>query len=248
MQRKIYFSFFIILVFLFSCKKAEDRRCLKSSGDIVTIRKELPNFSKLELTKNLIYTLIQDSLNYVEVIGGKNLINFVEFELNQDGRLLVSNKNKCNFLRDLDKKIHVKIHFKTLEDLTYSGSELLTNEDTLRLEKLHFVMVDCAGSIKFNINTTFIKGTIADGFGDFTLSGKTTVSNISVKSNGFCDITDLKVTESLFVENSSPNDIKINASQIVLGGFIDGSGDVLYHGEPKAVDVKELSTGKFKPL
>ena len=63
---------------LFGCKKSEDRNCFKSTGAMSVKEIELGEFSRLYMGPHLKYVLIQSDENKLRIVGGKNVINFVE--------------------------------------------------------------------------------------------------------------------------------------------------------------------------
>ena len=75
-MRLIVYTFFIIV--LFSCKKANNRSCLKSNG--ITINK-IHNInshnSEITINDDINLILINDSLNYINIQGPKNLIDLI---------------------------------------------------------------------------------------------------------------------------------------------------------------------------
>lgn len=238
--------FVSIISLFFSCKKAENRSCYKSSGEHASLIIALPDFNQLTLLKKLDYTLIQDSLNYLKVIGGKNLLNFIEFEEIEKGHIQISNKNKCNFLRDLSSSIMVEIHYKKIDNLRYEGSGKLTNRDTLNFTNFNFLIVDCSGSVYLNLKANTLKAEIAEGFGDFTLCGTADYANLIVRSNGYGHAENLQAT-TIAVINKSPGDLYINADNSTLTGYVAGSGNIYYKGIPSMKNVEEISSGRLIP-
>ena len=128
---KPFLLILIILTFLSSCKKSEDRDCFKSTGDDVTIDVSLEGFTGLYLLQNLTYHFVPDTINFARITGGENVVKHVSFNY-FDSTLYVINENKCNFLRSYDKKILVEIHYKYIHSTRFVGSETLTNSDSIR--------------------------------------------------------------------------------------------------------------------
>ncbi len=64
----------MLLIFVSSCKKSENRTCWKTAGKMADTVIYVNDFSKLTLNENMSFELVQDSLNKIEIIGGKNLI------------------------------------------------------------------------------------------------------------------------------------------------------------------------------
>lgn len=237
---------FISLIFaVFACKKAEERSCFKSSGEKAELIVSLPEFDKLVLQKKLDYILVQDDSTYLKISGGKNLLEFVNWKELETGKIEISNSNKCNFLRDLSAKIAVEIHFKSLSEIRFLGSEMLRNKDSLKFDNLYLLIVDCAGSVDITVDAKQLKCEVADGYGDYTLHGKIQDATFGLRSNGFANCEDVEVSSSLQVVNKSVGDIYVNANNCSLSGYISGSGNVFYKGIPISKQVEEFNKGKL---
>ena len=239
--------FILPFLLLFSCKKAEDRSCYKASGEKNTVDVPLPDFDKLVLHKKLRYVLVQDDTNFLRISGGKNLLNFIRWEETEDGKISVFNENKCDFLRDLKSICTVEIHFKTLNDIRYEGSDRLTNADTLHLNLFNLLIVDCSGSVELTVKANYLTADIAESYGDYTCHGSAENTVFSARNNGYCDVRDFKTNNKLHVTNKSTGDMYINASGCLLEGFIGGSGNIYYTGEALSVQMEYFSSGKLIP-
>ncbi len=139
MEKTPYLLFILLLVF--SCKKPDERACLKKSGDNTKRIINPGDFSRIYLKEHLNYLMIQDTANYVVVDGGENLVGFVNCSI--DGNeLVISNENKCKFLRYKTGKITVEIHFINLTSLVYQGTELLTNRNNWNFNQINIDLKD----------------------------------------------------------------------------------------------------------
>ena len=71
------FFLMISFIFLLSCKKQSDRYCFKNTGSIIEKNIHLPSFSELDLGPYIHYEIVQDTVNFLEISAGENLINFI---------------------------------------------------------------------------------------------------------------------------------------------------------------------------
>lgn len=243
--RFVLAAFLLMAVAVTSCKKAEDRTCFKKIGKDAELTIALPEFNKLLLREQIEFVLIQDSTDKLVIKGGENLIKHISWSVNSENLLEIKNANKCNFLRKLDKKVKVEIHFTSLYNLHYEGTEPLTSLDTLNTPYFVMMIRDGAGSVKLNLRAVVIEADISHGWGDYTLSGRTAYARIAARSNGFCDVRNLKISDSVLVSSETAGTIKLNANGIPLRGQLSGYGDVWYYGIPSLIDVREISTGKL---
>lgn len=237
----------LALSLVFSCKKAEDRKCFKSSGEKTSITGYFGEFTKLRLEKKLNYVLVQDDSNYVKLTGGKNLLNFVNIVLSNDGSLEISNTNKCNFLRDMSQLIEVEIHFKELTYIDYIGSGKLTCKDTLHFDVFEIIFFDASGSYDLTVDANQFYTTVTDGMQDFTLRGKANYASLTIRGNAYGDASNLTVKDDLYVSNKSVGDVYVNADSCNFSGYIDGKGNVFYKGTPSSTNFELLNEGKFIP-
>lgn len=228
-----------------SCKKAEDRTCFKSTGKETELAIPLPDFDKLFLREHIEFVMIQDSTDQLVIKGGENLVKHITWNIDQDKVLEIKNKNKCSFLRKLNKRVMVEIHFTNMSNIHFEGTEPLTNRDTLFMPYFTLLIRDGAGPVKLNFNSIGISADISHGWGDYTLAGKTQYARIAARSNGFCDVLNLKVRDSLTVSSETSGLIKVNANGIPLRGNIKTNGDIWYYGVPTLIDVNRTGSGKL---
>lgn len=243
MKTLVYYL--LVCTLLFSCKKPENRSCFKSIGTIVSKEIYLNEFDKLILNEHLTYTIIQDSANKVVLTGGKNLLNHVELNLNENQLLEIKNKNKCNFLRNYKKKINVEIHLKSLVNIEFIGTDSLKNLGELHVDYFTLVVKDGAGSVKLNVNAKYVNAIVTGGFGDFTLTGKSDAAKLIVNGNGYCNTKDLQIKDSLIVISNSAAPIWINASNTLFKCQIKNNGDIFYKGSPSKIEFINLGKGNL---
>lgn len=228
----VIFNLLLIMPIFFSCKKAEDRTCFKSTGDEISIVKSLGSFDKMELNELIEYVLVQDVENKIILTGGKNLLNKIEVNVS-DNLLTVKNTNKCNFLRSYKKKVTAEIHFVNLVDLNYLGTENLTNLDTLQLQNFNLSMIHgSSASVFLTLNAVSVRAIVSGGYGDFTFKGNTNYANFIVNSNGYCDTYDLNILDSLTAVSNTMGIMKINSNMVGLRAEIKSGGDIWYKGIP----------------
>ena len=106
--------FFLIIPFIFSsCKKPSDRSCYKMTGDIINKIFPLGSFSKIDLGPYIQYELIQDTINFIEISAGKNLMNFISSDV-EGGKLVIEN-NATAWTSDYTKGQEILIPLKNGE-------------------------------------------------------------------------------------------------------------------------------------
>jgi hypothetical protein len=235
----------IAMLALASCKKAEDRRCLKSTGADTELEIPVAAFNRMYLGPHVAYVLIQDSLDKVVIKGGKNLVKHIDVSVS-DQLLSVTNKNRCAFLRNAKHELVVEVHCTSVINIHYEGTEYLKSVGTIRSDYLAMLIRDGAGPVDLTVQAIHIEADISHGWGDYTLHGTTQTARIGAHSNGYCDVYDLEITDSVYVASDTPGNVRLNANGIPLAGFIKGSGNIWYKGIPASIAVVITGDGKVE--
>lgn len=232
----------------FSCKKANERVCFKGTGEkserIVNSEME---FDSLFLFDNLYYSLIPGNESKVVLTGGENMLEHIEVDFS-DGKLSVSNKNKCKFLRSYKNEIHAKIYVNYITYIHYEGSKELKSLDTLHSGELRLIIRDGAGSTDLTLRNGYTSATVSHGFADFTLRGETQYAHLHCSTNSFCDTRSLKVTKELIVYSNTVGKMLVNASQAEFFATITQSGNIEYVGYPSMISLDAKGEGQLIDL
>ena len=243
-MNKLYL-FLPIIFFALACKKPNERSCLKKSGNQTKKIINPGDFSRVYLKEHLNFVLVQDSVNYLVVEGGENLIDFVDYSI-IDNELIISENNKCKFLRYKTGELNVEIHFKSIEKITFQGTELLTNRNDWNFNHLSILLKDSGGSIKLSkVYGNSINVVNSHGWGDITLSGSVNYFRAEMAGNGYFDSRELMVIDSISVLSNSSTISKMNADSSLLKAQLKAIGDVWYFGHPTQIWKEELGTGKL---
>ncbi len=239
-----YIFYTIILFFLFSCKKPEDRRCFKSIGDEISITRQLDDFSKIKMGKLLKFRMVQDTVNKVILTGGKNLLNFIRTDI-ENGQLIVENQNKCNFLRKFDKKVTVEVHFKNVVNIEFNGSEEVEAVNQLQTDYLSLYLSDGSGKFNLNVNAKTLYVMMAHGFGNFEIKGNVDYLRLEVRTAGFGSTYGLQVKDSIHAISKTVQPIKINANNCLIRTQTHSSGDIWYIGNPTFIEHFSYAEGEL---
>lgn len=234
----------LAVVFLNSCKKAEDRTCMKSAGSETTIEVSLPSFEKVKLGPHINFTLVQDTINKMIVTGGENLVKHISSDF-VDDEMVIENNNKCNFLRSYKKEIDVEVHFVDIKHLTFEGTRPLNMIGTLTTDYFLLLLRDGAGTVNMDLNCLNTTVVATHGWTNFDLSGNTNYLKLEIRGNGFGSSYDLNVADSINVISHSSENIKVNSNNVPLRAEIDGVGDVWYKGIPSVINVTQYGEGEL---
>lgn len=242
---KQLFLVFLVFGLLSSCKKEENRRCFKAGGEIVTlVRPITESFEKLKLNPRIEYVLVQDTVNKLVLKGGQNLLAFVTAEVSA-GELVITNTNRCNFLRDYSRKIRCEVHFTNVWNVHFEGTEPLTCASKIVTDWFVLLVRDGAGPVNLNLDCSTFYGTMSHGYGDMTLKGKCKYLNLNIRSNTFCDASQLQVEDSMAVISNTQGDISVFSDNCVFKGETNLDGNIIYYGVPSAIQFQKYGKGNL---
>lgn len=236
----------IPLIVLFSCKKAENRGCFKVAGKQTSMEIPLEAFNKLHVGAKIEVVLVQSSENKLIIHGRDNLINLITYDMDDKGFLNLTNTNKCDFLRSYAKnEIKVEVHFVNLNELFFEGTKNLSTSGIITASDFKLTIQDGGATVNLNLNCQNIDATQGHGYGDFVLNGTCQNANIKITSNGFADTKGLTVTNNLVVISTTPVASSINAEGANTTVEINGSGNVIYVGNPLTLNYIQYGSGEL---
>ena len=233
-----------IIMVLIGCKKAEDRRCFKSTGSETTIVRDLENFSGIFVGPNVNIVLVQDGHNQVHIKGGKNLVNFISSDIH-DGVLHIINDNKCNFLRSYKHEITVEVHYTGLSYIEFEGTKPLICQNQITGNNLSLIIRDGAGLVDLDMAYNNVNVTVTNGWGNFDFSGTTGTLIMNIRSNGFGSTYDLNVSNSMDVISNTAGLLQLNTEGADCNIQLQSTGDVWYIGTPNSLNTSQLGDGEL---
>lgn len=236
---------FITMLLLQGCKKDQLCNCLESAGGSVSETRKLADFIEVEMNNNVDIILSPDTSDFVVINCGKNLMDGIRTEV-IDGKLVIHNVNKCNWLRDFKNKFTATVHYKSIRQITTYGSGNLNCADTVRENYLKAESWSGTGELNFLFNGDEIYLKLHTGPGDITASGKANVMYSYSAGNGFIRAAGLK-SDYVNVTTKSTGDCEVNAVT-KLDAEISYNGDVYYKGNPVVINKKISGTGKLIPF
>ncbi len=240
MIRKITYLFICLTILSFcGCKKS---KCFKSTGKEVEYEQELGYFNELELYDKINIILFQDTIEKAIIRGGANLVSFVSLQIN-DGRLIVKDDNKCNYLRTYKRQLEVEIHYTDLNYIYYESSGIVSTKNAIQANILKIESVDGSQELNLEIEVDSLELQFGVGPGDINLSGYSNYSYCFLAGNGMINCANLD-SKRFYVNNSGTGDITINASE-AIGVELYHLGDVKYLGNPIIEYEKVTGKGEF---
>jgi hypothetical protein len=225
------FIFFVIASILSGCKKENMCDCLNSTGPVISEKRPLDSFHRIDVRKNVIVTLYQDTVEYVEVEAGSHLIDMIKTEVS-DGVLSITNLNTCNWVRSYDIEVHARVHLKSIDYIDHYGSKEINCADTLNINELD-IRENNSADIKLIMKAQKVYARQMVGGGDIYLSGSSQFCYTFGGSFGYIYARDF-TSDVVQVDQQSTGEIHVNALSF-LGVHISDKGNVYYKGSPEIV-------------
>ena len=106
---------------LSACGPGHGTDCLKSTGSIITERREVAaGLVTVTAYDNVDLRLVQDTQTYAEVRAGENLIGDIEFT-RKGNSLEIANTSRCNWARSYDTPRVVTLHLPRITNVFLRG-------------------------------------------------------------------------------------------------------------------------------
>ncbi|MHA7056198.1 head GIN domain-containing protein [Aquimarina sp. M1] len=241
--------FIIGCLFFLACDTENAIDCFQRTGHIVRQEVEVVEFTRILVNPNVELILREGADTSVIIETGDNLLDEVSAIVEGD-RLVLSNTNDCNFVRDFNQtkifvtapnitEIRSATQFDISSDgvLTYPSLRLLSedfNEDTggnitgtFTLE----INAERLSVVGNNIASFFIEGSVVDlSVGFFSGTGRFEGAEL--------------IAEHVDILHRGTNKIIINPQQSIVGEILS-TGDIIAENKPNIVEVQELFTGRL---
>jgi len=245
MKVKQIIKYLLLLSFATLLFASCDKGCLSSTGSETTNEREISDFRHIQVWDNIDVQITQAAENHLRVKAGKNIIKNVETEI-QDGILIISNQNKCNWVRAYDKRITVFVDVKDLYEIEIHGTGEISSTNTIVSDSLMLNVWDAAGKVMLDIETK--KSTIRYHIGtaDIIYSGKTRLSYISANSFGLVDAVNLE-SEQTYISTLGSNNNYVWATEI-LEATISSIGNIYYKNDPVILRTFITGSGEVKKI
>jgi hypothetical protein len=231
-------STFLFAVVMTACLPSTARACVKGIGAVVTKTIEVAAMHGIVLDGSMDVVLTKAPVQKVEVEAQANLIELIEVRV-VNGIWHINTREGFS----TDKEFVVHISLPMVDQVSLAGSGDVTSEGTF--DAGGRMKLDIAGS--GNIALAFTAGeTTADiaGSGDMTLSGTSGELLVNIQGSGDVNARALKALQAS-VDIAGSGDVQLNASES-LTASIQGSGDVVYSGDPKKVSKEVMGSGEIR--
>lgn len=233
-----------LFVLLLSCKKENMGDCFISSGPVASEVRSLPAFRHILLEDRIDLELTQDTMaeHMVEVITGRNLLDRVSTTV-VDGELRIANGIKCNWVRNLKERPLVRVSFRDLERLTYSGVGNVSATGPIHGRSFRLEQWDGHGTVRLEIHVDTCWIGLHTGVGNAILAGTAQKLDLYALNFGHIDAEGFPAAQ-VAVNNSGSGDIRCRATE-ALDVQVRNVGDVYFAGGPAAVNAQVTGSGRL---
>jgi hypothetical protein len=200
-------------------------RVIHGSGNMRTVKKNLPDFSHIRLSGTGRIIITQGNKTAIEIESDDNIVNRISAAVSLD--TLKIRKRGPELLRPTHG-IEYRIALKDLESISISGSGkvLCKRLDADSLE----IRVSGSSDIDMNITADTLSLDVS-GSADALFKGKTRKQSVSISGSANYDASKL-ITRETSIHIAGSGDARVHALD-KLDVNISGSGNVDYSGNPK---------------
>lgn len=225
---RTFFFVSVCILLMVGCEEENLCDCVKSTGSVVSEKRSLGEFDRIQVRKNVIVTLHQDTINYVEVKAGSHLIDLIRTDVS-DGILKITNENTCNWVRSYDIEVHVTVHLKKVSRIDHYGSEEINCSNALTGDFID-VYENNSADIHLSLDVLQVYARQMIGGGDIYLTGHSRFLYAFGGSFGYV-YGEAMVSDSVLVDHRGTGNIHVNPT-IWMKVNIEDRGNVYYSGNP----------------
>ena len=236
----------IILIILsfafFGCKKPANRKCWKGTGAAITEKLTTAGITKIKVYDDLNLNLIQDSLDYLEIKSYTNILPFIEIKKAAD-TLILRNTNRCDFIRNRDKRSVLNFHFSSLSQLFVYGTGEINSSDTIHGYSLKVYGDNATSNINLNVQLHSFTSALAQGNARINVTGTSNYANLSQSKYCITEAFGL-TTKYAICSNISTGNIEVNALDSLSYSILN-TGNVYYRNTPYVTPIKNIGLGEL---
>lgn len=239
MTTRILFSILFIAT-LSSCEKGNWPNCIKASDEIVEETRSLEPFTTIEFNMSGDLEITRDtSLSGDEIIleTSENIIDAIRTDV-KDKVLTISDR-RC--LKNL-KTLKFRVSAADIRTIVINGSGNVSSIGSFTTDELT-IKVNGSGNTKMSVDAAAILIDI-NGSGNVDLSGTCDEFVSEVNGSGNTSAFDLVTGPCTITVNGSGNsELTVNGD---LNVNIEGSGNVVYDGNPTSIQVNTSGSGSVR--
>lgn len=241
-------AYIFILFLIIACDSENASDCFQKSGSIIQEEVTVSSFDKILVNRDVELIIKQGATQSVTIETGKNLLNDVTAEV-VDGRLIVTDNNTCNYVRDYGiTKVYVTA--PNITELRSSTQYDISSDGVLTYPSLTILSEDFGapgsfnvGDFRLQIDNTSLR-VVFNNLSVAYITGQTQNLNITFAAGTSRFEGRNLIAQKVTVSNRGSNDMIVNPQEEITGK-ISGIGDVISVNTPPIIDVEEVYRGRL---
>ncbi len=245
---KYYLIIIVALMFVTNFSACHDslNECLNGPGKTITKRQGLYDFKNIRVKDNISLTLVNGSVNELEISAGENLIPELGIDIIKN-TLVLSNKSTCPLLNDPWKTIEMKISVKDIDTIFIESYGMLKSIEPFKDEALTIRISNSPAIIDMNIDCEFVRLENFSGTATVNLSGTSNEIECFHSAYGKVDFTKL-VSNYCYINMQSSNDSYVRGGEVYFYAVLSSIGNVYYYNDPDRIEITTQSSGRLIKL
>ncbi len=206
------------------------------NGNVTTKTVNTGSYDVIKGVGSMDIHLEKGSEGNITVKTDDNLHEYIIIEV-KDNALIV--RTKKNTYLKTKKGIHVTVPFQDISKVSLVGSGDIDSRDAISADSFKASVVG-SGDVILEVNSKSLEAKVT-GSGDLELSGSTDELEVRISGSGDFKGFDLEA-QNTDASVSGSGDAKVVAKQS-LRARVNGSGDIVYRGNPERQDTKTSGSG-----
>lgn len=244
MKKLTQFTFAISLFLVANFPVSAQNRntaSITGSGNVITKTVSTQPYDIISVRGSMEVYLEKGTEGKIQVTAEDNVQEHILVE--SDGKELIISMKGNTSLRNT-KTIKVTVPFENISEVSLLGSGKVEGNDKLKNEALSLNLRG-SGEMELTVEASSIDAQL-NGSGVMKLSGSANDFKVKTTGSGNFEGKNLN-TENTEVYVAGSGNAKVNAKS-KLKARIQGSGNVVYSGNPASNDSKVMGSGTIKPI
>jgi len=230
----------LILIMSFSlsqgCAQSWSNEKVSGNGEITTKSISTEDYDIIDGIGSIDIHLEKGTEGQITVTTDDNLHEYIKVEVKDN---ILTLKTKKNTYLDTKTGIHMTVPFEAISKVALTGSGNIETKDIIAANKFNASVVG-SGDVVLTVEASKVQADIT-GSGEINLSGSTSYLEVDLTGSG--DFSGFNLdSQNTTVSVSGSGDAKVVAKENLVAR-VNGSGDIIYKGDPNKRDIKTNGSG-----
>lgn len=213
---------------------------IKGNQELVTEIRETSDYDAIHVVSFFDVKLVNGKEGQIILEGESNLLPHIKTEV-RSGKLTIDVKNNISLRTSYNHSISITVPVEDIRKLSLVGSGDVTSDFIIKTNDINLDLVG-SGDIQLSLDTENVNADIV-GSGDIVISGSCNLLKGKIIGSGDLNAKNLK-SKAVKISILGSGDADVFSSE-QLEVKVLGSGDVLYSGDPKEVEIVNNSKKKI---